>query len=325
MGDSDGSEPRRPNNHLAEFYAAQARLDNISYQLPRVSVQQALEKWLATLSPATAKSYGEAFKRLKKLELAIIDCNLFEFSMFNHEAVIDNIKSYKPWSEGTRQARAAAYISFTGFLERHTEGIIKKAKIISKGVNKTFPRIREKVKTRPLSKRQTRIFLAELDKKKNPRYALIARVMLQGGKRSNEVLSLQIKNVNFEKSQITFKQSKTRGTDKVTIINYPKHVMKALKKYIGSRKTGLVFINRTGKKIWSGDLRNSFILIGKRAKIPFSMTPHVLRVTLVTRLKELRIQDSDIIKVTGHSNVKEMAKYDKSDMGYNATLHHNFV
>lgn len=315
---------RRPNV-LEKYEAAKVRYEYISSQLHKINAREALDKWLSTLSHHTAKNYGFAFKRLEELQFAIIDCNLRQFSMINHEIVIDTIKNHTPWSEATRQARAAAYVSFTGFLERQTGGVIQKAIIKNRGVNKTFFKIRDKVKTKALSIRQTKIFLQELDKL-HEQFGLIAKVMLQGGKRTNEVLSLPVKNIAFLKNQITFIQSKTSGKKKTTVINYPPYIMRQLRRHIGKRAgEELVFVNNNGNKIFREYLGIVFVKAGKKARIPFNVSPHVLRVTLVTRLKELRVQNTDIMKITGHSSVQQLDEYDKSDAGENATLHYNFV
>lgn len=308
---------------LQAYETERVRVEYIFSQLSKMSVREAMETWIPTLSPLTGKSYKYALRTLQKLQIITLDCDLRQFSMINHEIVVDTIKNHAPWKEATRQARAAAYVSFTGFLERQTRGIIKKAVIVKTGANKTFFQVREKVKTRSLSKRQTKLFLKAIDRI-NARNGLIAKIMLQGGKRQNEVLTLQIKNINFSKNQIIFEQSKTRERKKVTVINYPPDIMKQLKRYTGKR-AGLAFVTRTGRQIHGSQLYKSFVKAGKKARIPFQVSPHVLRVTLVTRLKELRIQDTDIMKITGHSNARDLAKYDKADLGYNATLHHNFV
>jgi len=315
----------RTPNYMEQFEATRARYEYIAGQLHKISLQEALDNWLSTLNFHTAKAYRYAFKRLEELQFVIINCTLKQFSMFNHEIVIDSVKNYVPWSEATRQARAAAYVSFTGFLDRQTGGIIQKAIIKKTGINKTFFKVRDKVKTKSLSIRQTKLFMRELEKL-DERYALLAKVMLQGGKRTNEVLSLTVKNVNLLQKQITFRQSKTGGTIKVTVINYPSHIMRDLRRHIGDR-TGddLVFVTRTGKKICNNPLILVFVKAGKNARIPFRVTPHVMRVTLVTRLKELRVHDSDIMKITGHSNLKQLEEYDKSEAGHNATLKYSFV
>jgi len=44
----------------------------------------------------------------------------------------------------------------------------------------------------------------------NPRDRLIAKIALQGGKRINEVLTLTTEQIAWDKSEITFVQSKTK-------------------------------------------------------------------------------------------------------------------
>jgi len=67
------------------------------------------------------------------------------FGLVNHDTIIDRIKLVSDWTECTRQARAACYISFTRFLSRRTEGMIKKAIPSKEGNSKTFFRVFEKL------------------------------------------------------------------------------------------------------------------------------------------------------------------------------------
>ena len=88
--------------------------------------------------------------------------------------------------------------------------MIRKAVPSREGTTKTFFKIRETVATRPLKRQQWEKFLKELEKI-NTRDALIAKLMLQGGKRKSEVLSLQFDQINWENHIITYSQVKTRG------------------------------------------------------------------------------------------------------------------
>jgi len=300
-----------------------AKEDSIWKQLGRISVREALDIWYNTLNELTEKNYKSGLSRLVELRLIEEEFSLQQFSMVNHESVVDEIKLISDWSEATKQARAAAYISFTAFLQRRTQGIVSKAVANKEGTNKTFFKVRDKVKTKALSRDETRRFISVLEII-NKRDALIAKLLLQGGKRKEEVLRLTTESISFEENKITFKQSKTRGTEKVTTINYPEHIIEDLNKYLGNRN-GLVFVTRNSKKIAPYQIDRNFVKAGIRAGIPFRVTPHVLRVTLVTRLKELRIQDSDIMKITGHANPAQLSAYDKTDMADNATLYHHFV
>ena len=301
----------------------QAKDESIWRQLGKISIKEALNLWFNTLNMMTERNYRSGLRRLVDLGLVEENLTLQQFSLINHEAVVDEIKLVTDWTEATKQARAAAYISFTGFLQRRSQGIISKAVANKEGTNKTFFKVREKVKTQALSTDQTRRFLSALETI-NSRDALIAKVILQGGKRKEEVLGLRTEFVNFDDNTITFKQSKTRGTEKVTTIHYPEHIFEDLHNYIGTR-TGLVFITRNANRIAPYQIDRNFIKAGEKAQISFKVTPHVLRVTLVTRLKELRIQDSDIMKITGHASPAQLSAYDKTNLADNATLYHHFV
>jgi integrase/recombinase XerD len=307
----------------AYHQARQAREETVWRQLSAISVWQGVDAWLRTLNPLTAKNYQAGLQRLVRLNLLNPDQTLQQFALINHEAVIDDIKRLSHWTEATRQARAAAYISFTGFLQRRTQGIVHKAVSSKEGANKTFFKVREKVKTQALSQLQSRDFLLQAERL-NRRDALVAKLLLQGGKRKSEVLDLKVDQIDFNRNTIVYRQTKTRGTEKVTVINYPPHIMEELKGYIGDR-TGWVFVTRRQRRLSPFQIDRTFRRAGEMAGIPFRVTPHVMRVTLVTRLKELKVQDSDIMKITGHANPAQLASYDKTDLADNPTLYHHFV
>lgn len=158
-------------------------------------------------------------------------------------------------------------------------------------------------------------FLGAID---NKRDCLIAKIAIQGGKRINEVLTLTAEQIAWDKNEITFVQSKTKGTRRETVITYPKTIMDYLKEYIGDRK-GLVFITRNSKSVPLIQLANSFEKAGLKVNIPFKVTPHVLRASAVTFLKQQGFTDSDIMRVTGHASAEMVYAYDKSARADNAT------
>lgn len=220
-------------------------------------------------------------------------------------------------SESSKQARAACYISFTRFLSRRTQGVITKAIPSREGTVKTFYRVREKVATQAMTRSQWSAFLHELNKL-NQRDCLIAKIMLQGGKRMSEVLSLCTEQIDHATNEITFIQSKTKGYEKETVITYPHSVFDELKNYIGERG-GIVFITKYGKSVMPNQLAVTFEKAGESARIPFKVTPHVLRASAVTYLKREGFSDSDIMKVTGHASSEMVHAYDKSERAQNAS------
>ena len=119
--------------------------------------------WLSTLSETTKKNYRAGVNRM--IEIGVLDplMTLQGFSLINHEVKIDQIKGFADWTECTRQARAACYISFTGFLYRRTKGIIPKALSNQEGNGRTFLKVYDKVKTSAMSQAQWSAFLEELE------------------------------------------------------------------------------------------------------------------------------------------------------------------
>lgn len=295
--------------------ALQLKKEAVWRDLGQITVKQAVEQWLATLKRITAKNYASGIKQLIKYKLIDQKLTLQVFALINHDAVIDQIKTLADLSECSRQARAACYISLTRFLSRRTQGVIPKATPCREGVTKTFYRVREKVATHAMTRAEWASFLDELHRI-NPRDCLIAKVILQGGKRLSEVLSLTTDKIDYSKREITFKQSKTKGYEKETVITYPQNIMDEIKNYLGGR-TGLVFITRHKKPIMPNQLASTFARAGRAAQAPFKITPHVLRASTITFLKISGYSDSDIMKISGHASSEMVNAYDKSDRAFN--------
>jgi len=305
----------KEHNSYEEVKRSQKQL--LWEQLETITVNDAAELWLSTLGSRTRINYQSGLRKLAEFGLISPIMTLQAFALVNHETVIDQIKLFSSWTECTRQSRAACYISFTRFLERRSQGMVSRAVSNREGNAKTFFKVYDKVKTLAMSQSQWVLFLEALEQI-NPRDCLIAKLILQGGKRANEVLSMQTQDIDWNRRKIVFEQSKTKGMKKSTIITYPQSVMDRLKEYIGERP-GIVFVTRSGKPVMMTQLALTFAKAGKAAGIPFKVTPHVLRASTVTYLKQQGFQDTDIMKVTGHASAAMVCAYDKTAQETNAT------
>jgi integrase/recombinase XerD len=303
-----------------------AAKDLLWEKLANQIVGEWLEIWLKTLNFYTALNYRTGMKRLAKIGLFQPELSLQAFALINHDAIIDRIKkdSFEVnWSECTRQARAACYISFTSFLSRRFQGMIKKATPSKEGSSKTFFQVHHKVVSSAMTQSQWLLFLEKLSRI-NLRDCLIARLSLQGGKRIGEVLSLNTDQINWEQNQIRFFQSKTKGVIKETTITYATSILYDLRLYVNGRK-GVVFITRSGKKVPRIQLASTFARAGIHANIPFRVTPHILRASTVTFLKQQGFPDSEIMKVTGHASSEMIYAYDKTSNAENASKRINLA
>lgn len=273
-----------------------------------------LSDWLEQFHANTYKDYQCGVKKLVELKLFNLDQSLDAFRKQPHERILDQIKRVpdSEWKEATKQARAAIYLSFTGYLQRLTEGKVRKAIPERHGANKTFRKIREKVLSESLVQKEWIMLLEEL-KKINPRDCLIIKLCLHGGKRISEVLSLETSQIDYQVRQVKFLQSKTRGIVKEIIITYPEDVMDEIRSYVKDRK-GIVFTTQYGKKgrIHSTQLNRNLKIAAHKAGIVKKVSPHVFRTTLITYLRGQGFSDSEIMKVTGHASSSMVAMYDKT-------------
>lgn len=297
-------------------------------QMKSINVKHALESWLSTLSTLTKKNYRSAFNTLLNLGIVNGSWSLQTFSLINHREAIHSIKHLNESmgleiSECTLQARAAAYISFTRYLSDKLDGNFKRAFPCKEGNAKTFNKVRELVDTEAMTQTQWKAFFIELAEI-NYRDCLIAKLAIQGAKRINEVLSLTVNMIDFEKNEIIFKQSKTKGTYKETVITYSPSIMNELISYINDRK-GFVFVTRTGLPVLPTQVQNTFSKAGIAASVPFKVTPHVLRASAITFFKKIDLSDSDIMKVSGHSSAEMIRAYDKSSRADNASKKVNLI
>ncbi len=292
--------------------------EDVWKNLGLLTVERACIQWFSEMQNRnTLDNYRSGMGKLFEIGLLDPFISLQEFALINHNNVVDKIKMVGRWSECTKQARAACYIAFTAFLNRRSNGLVKKALAKREGKLKTFTPVYHKVKTNAMTQTQWIIFLEKLTEI-NPRDALVAKIILQGAKRVNEALSLQTDQIDWVNNQITFRQSKMGMGVKYTIITYPQSIMNQLKEYIKER-IGYVFISSFGKPLTRQQLSITFSKAGKRAKIPFPTSPHVLRASCITYLSSQGFTDSDIIKVSGHSSMKMVRAYDKSSEAENAS------
>lgn len=297
-------------------------------RMAEISVKQAFETWLLSLSQLTSKNYRSGFNMLFDLGIIQDKWSLQTFALVNHHEIINRIKHLTEYkgiklSECTLQARTASYISFTRHLSYKLDGNFKRAIPCKEGTDKTFFKVREVVETKAMSQDQWQAFFKELGEI-NSRDCLIAKLALQGAKRLNEVLSLTVNMIDFSKGEITFKQSKTKGTIKETVISYPVSVMNELKDYIAGREE-TVFLTKSGSPVMPTQVQNTFAKAGVRAGLPFKATPHVLRASAITYLKKMGFSDSDIMKVSGHASAEMVNAYDKSSRAENASKKVNLI
>ena len=292
----------------------QSKQDKLFNDLQGITIKQSILAFLSSFdNQLTQKNYQSALNQLVKFGLIQDSASLQTFALINHNNVIDQIKLIPGLSEASKQARAAAYISLTSFLSRQTEGMIKKAIPTKEKGKKTFKQVRDKVLSEALSEVEYKTFFSALQLIDKEVY-LIALLLLHGSKRRSEVLSLKIDQINFDQNQINFIQSKV-DFEKVVTITFPQNIMNLLKMQTEG-KTGKVF------SVNDMQLCRKFDKASK--VINLKVTPHMLRSTSITILREKGYSYQDIKKVSGHSSTAMVEKYDKEEQSINLSSEVNF-
>lgn len=295
--------------------AVELRDEAIWRDIGSVRLFEAVEAFLKTFSSHTRMAYAGAFRIFFEKKLLNPNMNLQTFALTKLENLLDAIKEHSGVAEASKQSRAAAFISFTGFLSRRSGGIIRKVAINREKGQKTFSKIRDKAATEALTKEEWESFIATLEAN-SVRDMLIAKMLLQGAKRISEVLEALIEAIDWERGTITFAQKKSDILEKTTVIHFPQAYLSELRKYLGKRKHGFIFITTTGKPILRHWVYMCFASAGIEAGIG-KITPHQLRATGITWLRGNGFAAEDIQKVSGHSDIKTVTYYDKTEIENN--------
>jgi integrase len=309
------------DKHQILFSHARAKaltIENLWKKLETISLEELAKEWLGPMPRNTKRNYLSGLKKLHALEILCLEDSLQQFSLYNHDDVLDKISAVTEWSDCTKQARAALYISLTRFLYRKTDGIIKRAVPRKGEVNTTFFRVREKVKTEPLGMEDWKRLIEKI-KERSLRDSIITKLCIQGARRIQEVLDLQIEQVNPEKRQVTFRLNKTRGLIKNVIVTIPESAMKEISLYAGRRKQGPLFITSTGKKVRYTQIMKALQRAAKACDFGKKIHTHVLRTSAISYLRSLGLQDFEIQRLTGHASTQMLNAYDKSSIENNSS------
>ena len=304
--------------------AISTRDNRIWKKLRGTTILSAVNAYLSSLrNDDTWKNYQSAFKIFFEVGMLDPNQNLQFLSLANVDSIGDNIRRKIVGCEGTKQARVAAFIGFTSYIERATQGMIRKMRPCQSAGNETFRRLRTKSATDALSSDQCKEFLHYLSGR-DTRMALVAKMLLQGSKRVSEVLNARIEDINWEKGTILFKQKKSK-IDDCTVITFPQNYMRDLKIYLGSRDGGLIFVSRNGRKIDSSYVYKVFVGASVELDLPVKVTPHVLRASAITILSQKGVSSDQIMRVSGHASPAQVVYYDKTDREENVSREYNLI
>ncbi|WP_080475500.1 integrase pGP7-D [Chlamydia trachomatis] len=272
----------------------------------------ASEIWLSTLSRLTRKNYASGINFLVSLEILDLSETLIKAISLDHSESLFKIKSLdvfngKVVSEASKQARAACYISFTKFLYRLTKGYIKPAIPLKDFGNTTFFKIRDKIKTESISKQEWTVFFEAL-RIVNYRDYLIGKLIVQGIRKLDEILSLRTDDLFFASNQISFRIKKRQNKETKILITFPISLMEELQKYTCGRN-GRVFVSKIGIPVTTSQVAHNFRLAEFHSAMKIKITPRVLRASALIHLKQIGLKDEEIMRISCLSSRQSVCSY----------------
>lgn len=150
-----------------------------------------------------------------------------EMAALSHASVVDKIRCYSQWPIQMREDYVSFYLDFANWLSASTFGFIPPATDPDRNLT--------------ASRQLPHATFIKLITHLPDRERILAKLFYLGGERSlEEVLSVKIEDISLQSKQITYEKYLT---------NYPQHVICDILEYVGSRKTGFVFINKDGERL----------------------------------------------------------------------------
>ncbi len=154
-----------------------------------------------------------------------------------------------------------------------------------------------------------------IDAIEDPRDKLIVRTIYATGVRVSELCSINLGDIDFDERTI-----RIRGKgDKIRIVFIDEETLEAIRKFIGNRIEGPLFVGQQGKHISPRAVQHIF-----RHYAPAGITPHKIRHSyaseLYRRSKNLRVVQENL----GHTSIKTTEIYLHTDLDERRQVYQQF-
>jgi hypothetical protein len=148
---------------------------------------------------------------------------LQDLSSQDPSLIIERIRCYQDWSIRKREDYVLLYKAFSEWLSKESFGYVLEAKDLD--------RIATQKRLIPFDA------YIEILNQMDLREQILAKIFYLGGHKTlEEVLSLKIEDIDFNRFSIHFSED----------VSYPCHLFEDIKNYIEGRKKGFIFIGRDG-------------------------------------------------------------------------------
>lgn len=140
----------------------------------------------------------------------------------------------------------------------------------------------------------------------------LVELLLGSGLRAHEVVMLCIEDVNLRERYIFVEHGKR---DRQRLTGITKAARDALRRYIGARKSGRVFLSDSlkrsehGRPLTVSGLRQVFIRLKQAKGLPFHVSPQILRASFAVHFLLNGGEEGDLQMLMGHSQMTQTLEY----------------
>ncbi|SMB97155.1 integrase/recombinase XerC [Thermanaeromonas toyohensis ToBE] len=163
----------------------------------------------------------------------------------------------------------------------------------------------EKLAPRALNRKEQNALLRAVERSGNARDKALVYVLLFCGLRVGELVKLRVEDLEI-KERVGRLAVKGKG-DKYREVPVPSNVRRALREYLGERKSGPLFLGQRGPLTARG-VQQILKKYAYWARIGH-LTPHVLRHTCATNLLNKGVDLVKVAALLGHENLNTTAQY----------------
>ncbi len=245
------------------------------------SIDSAVREWLEQMDrKSTKQSYKSTITALFQNGPIKMEDTLAQLTQNKIQESINNFIHHNASStQGTLGHHIRCLFSFFSFLEKHTEGKIRIDKSFKEQVQKRISRFgAEPRSTKRLDIKALNTFLEEVNKI-NTRDASVAYLLIRTDKHPLDIINLKKKDLSIDKNTLIFTGDPNETTPlklntdfssyHETFINNITLLLKA--------DGDFCFATKQGKPIQPSQIKRTFEQAGKKAKLPFRITPKILQ------------------------------------------------
>ncbi|SCA63183.1 hypothetical protein SCG7109_AJ_00170 [Chlamydiales bacterium SCGC AG-110-M15] len=245
------------------------------------SIDSAIREWLEHMDrESTKQSYRSTITALFQNGPITMEDTLAQLTQDKlHESISTFVQNNSSSTQGTLNHHIRCLFSFFNFLEKHTQGETRIDKSFKEEVQKRISRLgAEPRSAKRLDIKVLNTFLEAVNKI-NVRDASVAYLLIRTDKHPLDIINLKKEDLSVKENTLQL----TEDGSEIVSLEPNKHFSPYHETFISNIASLLkmegdfCFATKKGKPIQPSQIKRTFEQAGKRANLPFRITPKILQ------------------------------------------------